>query len=72
MPWEVVTDHSDCDGFAVVKIGEPETAVGCHTSSEEAEASTSGSKESDDKSDNTSESEEVVAESMSEGGVSNG
>jgi len=38
VPWEVVTDHDDCDGFAVVKIGEPETAVGCHTSREEAEA----------------------------------
>ena len=41
MPWSVVTEHADCDGYAVIKDGEPENVVGCHDSQFEAEAQVS-------------------------------
>ena len=37
MPWSVVTEHSDCEGYAVIKDSEPEKVVGCHESQYAAE-----------------------------------
>ena len=36
MPWEIVTDHPECSGFAVVKEGENELE-GCHRTREAAQ-----------------------------------
>jgi hypothetical protein len=37
MPWHVETDHSDCEGFAVVKDSSGEV-VGCHRTETQAKA----------------------------------
>lgn len=37
MPWEIESDHADCNGFAVVKKSDGSVA-GCHDTREEAEA----------------------------------
>lgn len=37
MPWSVVTEHAECDGYAVIKDGEPDNVVGCHDSQFAAE-----------------------------------
>ncbi len=37
MPWHVETDHSDCEGFAVVKDASGEI-VGCHRTETQAKA----------------------------------
>ena len=37
MPWSVVTEHADCDGYAVIKDDEPGNVVGCHESQFAAE-----------------------------------
>lgn len=37
MPWSVVTEHEDCDGYAVIKDDEPGNVVGCHESQFAAE-----------------------------------
>ena len=37
MPYEVLTDAEGCDGFAVVKVGEPDEVLGCHETADDAE-----------------------------------
>ena len=37
MPWSVVTEHTDCDGYAVIKDSEPDKVLGCHVSQFDAE-----------------------------------
>lgn len=38
MPYEIVSDSEDCDGFAVVKTGDGIVPGGCHETKTEAEA----------------------------------
>lgn len=63
MPYEIVENHSDCEGkggVAVVKSGDGQV-MGCHSSVEDAQKQLAALNAAEDKMDNSIESDEVLA-----------